>query len=171
MLKESSKLKIKRVDLQSYADILNSMSRLPGYEFAKLINANRATFFKEMKKVDVALELPTDSNIFEFRKQEQNLIRKHCKLDANNQPMKDQQGMFIFHDDNAFMADYESLKKAHPEAVSTLTSHSERIENFMEEEIEIDIYKISEKEVSSMINADQLQRLEPFLEQLIPLTL
>jgi hypothetical protein len=107
------------------------------------------------------LEIKRTPEYEAFKKEENALVKKHCKLDGNGQPLyQPNNGGYQWKNREQFFKDYDGLKLKHPEAVKQIDAHTEFKKVHGQEECEVEITIVPYEKVSEQINADQMEALE-----------
>lgn len=138
------------------------LNHLSGVKFAYAVVRIREGIKREM---DRAKEIGKMSEGYqEYDKARQELIQQFAD--------KDERGKFIIargeyqlseENRKLFLEQLEELKKEHPEAIAEFDTKTKEMDDFMKEEIELNLYTIKEDYLPENITVEQLDILREFI--------
>lgn len=149
-------------EISGLLDWLNACSSLPGAKFAYCVSKNRekiTTYVKELEK-----GFGPTAEFVKYEEARIKLARSHAEKDENKEP-KVENGQFVIKDKKAFKKAVEALKKEHKKAIDSRKKQIKSFEKLMQSEAKVELHKIKREDISSEINANQLDGIKMLIEE------
>jgi hypothetical protein len=154
-------MKIKRAELYKILSGLNELSNAKGVKFAYAVLKNKKAIEKELEILE-ELKKPSEKEQ-EFEKKREGLCIKYAKKDENgNAKIKDNQ--YIIEDNDKLQEDFKKLVEDNKNLEQEKVKKQKELNSLLEEEVDIDLYKIKQDNLPNEITANQLEKIELIIE-------
>lgn len=141
---------------------LRTLGELKGVKFAYGITKNINKLKPEIEALDKALE-PT-KEFQEFDKKRVELVKKHSRVDENGKPILKEDNNYDVVNMGLFEKEFEELKKENQEVWDARLAQIEEFNKLLDEEINIEFYKIKLENVPENISTAQMSIITELIE-------
>jgi hypothetical protein len=148
---------MKRIQVFEHKAALEAAKNCVGMKFRYAYSRNMKMIQEEIESFQDALK-PTEK-FQEFEKKANELKISHAeKINGTTQP-RIENANYVMVDLDAFMKEFNDLREEYKEDISAREEQTKNYQNFLQEEIEIEYYKILDSEVPETITAGQFDAL------------
>jgi hypothetical protein len=151
---------MKNNELQQLLIGLNRAKQLKGVKFAYAISKNITILEREIKALNKLSE--PSPEFMEYDKKRLSVCSEFADKDKNGNPVI-QQGNFLISERSKFDKAMAKLKKEHKEAYDNHAKKLEEFDELMEEEANIELFKVSLEVVPDDINGEVLHSIMPII--------
>lgn len=152
-----------RREIMSKVNELNSVGELKGIKFAYAVNKNKKKFLKELKEIAKLMEMSEEFKIYEKKRVE--ICEKFCEKDEEGKAIVKNNAYAGLKENAEFDSAMDALSEENKELINARKKQISEYNNFLNEEFEIDIYKIKLEDVPSDISVNQLKSIEFMIEE------
>ena len=147
--------------------VLDSCGRLTGAKFAYAIARNMALIRPICKEIEQAIAPTEEYTAYDTERAE--LAKSHAQKNKDgieNTNMNEHgEKQYIIVDQKKFDAEHEELKTKHAEAIDARESQIEEFKKTLEEEVEVNFYKMPLDIVPEGINSAQMEGILCLIEE------
>jgi len=148
-------MKFKKKELFILFQNLEKLNDLEGIKFAYAISKNKKMLKDEIESLQEIIK--PSKEIEEYERKRINLCEKYAEKDKNNKPIiEDNRYKFINDDKDKFEKDIKILMDENKELLEKQNKKNEEYLKLLEEDIEINLYKINKSDIPEKITPRQL---------------
>ena len=154
---------MKRSEVIALYRALNNLGRLSGVKFAYAVNRNIKQLQTEIDAVQKAIE-PT-SEFSAFEKERVKVAEEYAEKDGKGKP-KVENGQYVFGDKlDEYQKRYDKLIEEHKPAVDAREKQIEDVNKLLDEEVEVNLYKIPLASVPEGITTAEMNKIMPIIDE------
>jgi len=152
--------KFQRKELATVNDVLHDVSNLPGKAMADIVIKNKMIAHPYLLEIEKLREPTYSEKAQLYRKAYQNLVMDYT-MRENGVPKYDNNGIPVIIQEKReeFGAKQRTLQEGHKEEIAEINAVVQKVQSFLDEEVEVKFESIDFEDISEMVNAYQLQAL------------
>lgn len=151
-------------DLITLNQILEQMNDVKGKKFAYAVLKNQSIIQKEIEYFEKLRQKEIHPNFQEYEEKRKNLCELHSRKNENGEAIT-YQNQYDIEDLDKFQTEFEDLKSEYPEVVEAVEQHRKEYEDFLNQESEVELVKVSLEEIPEEVDANILKYLQFIIKE------
>jgi len=157
---------VTRTKVLSIGEAAQALSHIPSdnkpyfaYWVATIMGAVEA----EMDRINATLNAPVSEELAAFERKRQELCQRYARK-AGGEPVSGPDGNYVIDDLTAFQAALEKLKEEMPGAYEKRQEHTEALDAFMAEKVDVVATRIPLERIPGGVKGGELAPLRDFID-------
>lgn len=157
-----SKMKVKRVELMQLGNSFNAVSDLKGVKFAYAILKNKKIIANELEVLQTLAK--PNPKFREYETKRVALCEEYCDKDEKGKPKVEKNNYVGLEENEKFKEELNKLQEEYKSVLDNQNKKREEYITLMQEEIEIDLYKVILDNLPEDITPKQLESIKLIVE-------
>jgi len=152
-----------REELLTLAESFVNVKELVGVKFAYAVSKNSKNLSEEVEACQKSME--PSKGFIEYEEKRITLCKEHCDKDEKGEPVVTDSHFVGLKSNNGFDKAWGLLKSEYAETIEEREKMVEEYKEFLQEEVDVELYKVNLEDVPEDISVEQLHGIMAIVEE------